>query len=65
MRLASPIGASLLFFSSFTAADVPPAPLPETYLARLAAAHIPAEAAAVVVRPLDGRSRGARTRSSR
>src|SRR3982751_6152684 len=30
------------------------APAPGTYLARLAAAHIPADAAAVVVKPLDG-----------
>jgi len=37
------------------AADPAPEPLvPGIYLARLAAAHIPAEAAAVVVKPLDG-----------
>ena len=29
-------------------------PVPSTYLARLAAARIPADAAAVVVKPLDG-----------
>jgi D-alanyl-D-alanine carboxypeptidase/D-alanyl-D-alanine-endopeptidase (penicillin-binding protein 4) len=39
-----------------TAADPAPAspPVPSAYLARLAAARIPAEAAAVVIRPLDG-----------
>src|SRR5690348_17080909 len=40
------------------AADLAPsaAPLPDIYLARLAAARIPGEAAAVIVRPLDGGS---------
>ena len=50
--------ASLLFFTAAGAADVEhpgaPAPQPEEYLAKLAAARIPADAAAVVVKPLDG-----------
>lgn len=55
MRFACSIAASLYLFSLHAgAADAPAAPQPETYLARLAAAHIPADAAAVVVRPLDG-----------
>jgi D-alanyl-D-alanine carboxypeptidase/D-alanyl-D-alanine-endopeptidase (penicillin-binding protein 4) len=51
--------ASLLAFTSIAGAadaDHPgaPAPQPEAYLAKLAAARIPADAAAVVVQPLDG-----------
>jgi D-alanyl-D-alanine carboxypeptidase/D-alanyl-D-alanine-endopeptidase (penicillin-binding protein 4) len=48
MRLA-PIAASFALVSSLATAAQP-----DAYLARLAAAHIPEEAAAVVVRPLDG-----------
>jgi D-alanyl-D-alanine carboxypeptidase/D-alanyl-D-alanine-endopeptidase (penicillin-binding protein 4) len=48
MRLA-PIAASFALVSSLATAAQP-----DAYLARLAAAHIPEDAAAVVVRPLDG-----------
>jgi hypothetical protein len=55
MRFVASLTATLAFISPFAAAaEAPPAPQPETYLARLAAAHIPADAAAVVVKPLDG-----------
>jgi serine-type D-Ala-D-Ala carboxypeptidase/endopeptidase (penicillin-binding protein 4) len=61
MRLAPSIAAALLLvpFASpgVGAQPVPagaPSPRPDTYLARLAAARIPADAAAVVVKPLDG-----------
>jgi serine-type D-Ala-D-Ala carboxypeptidase/endopeptidase (penicillin-binding protein 4) len=57
MRLVASIAASLLLLNAH-AADVDhpggPAPQPDTYLARLAAARVPADAAAVVVKPLDG-----------
>jgi len=57
MRLA-PIAASLVFATLAAAAepDHPggPPPQPEAYLSKLAAAHVPADAAAVVVKPLDG-----------
>jgi serine-type D-Ala-D-Ala carboxypeptidase/endopeptidase (penicillin-binding protein 4) len=47
---------AVLAWGSARAADPAPAapPAPSTYLARLAAARIPGNAAAVVVRPLDG-----------
>src|SRR5882672_9546093 len=44
--------ACLWLVSAAAAADTPLSPV--TYLARLAAARIPADAAAVVVKPLDG-----------
>jgi D-alanyl-D-alanine carboxypeptidase/D-alanyl-D-alanine-endopeptidase (penicillin-binding protein 4) len=57
MRLVS-IAASLALATLAAAAETEhpgaPPPQPEAYLAKLAAAHVPAEAAAVVVRPLDG-----------
>src|SRR6476659_9379243 len=57
MRLA-PLAASLLMATLAAAAEPAhpggPPPQPEAYLAKLAAAHVPADAAAVVVRPLDG-----------
>jgi len=53
MRFVPSLAATLALISSLAAA-ADPAPQPETYLARLAAAHIPADAAAVVVKPLDG-----------
>jgi D-alanyl-D-alanine carboxypeptidase/D-alanyl-D-alanine-endopeptidase (penicillin-binding protein 4) len=47
--------AALLVSASGLGADPPiAAPRPETYLARIAAARIPADAAAVIVKPLDG-----------
>jgi D-alanyl-D-alanine carboxypeptidase/D-alanyl-D-alanine-endopeptidase (penicillin-binding protein 4) len=58
MRFVAPIAAALLFLTPAGAAEAEhpcaPPPQPDAYLARLAAARIPAEAAAVVVRPLDG-----------
>jgi D-alanyl-D-alanine carboxypeptidase/D-alanyl-D-alanine-endopeptidase (penicillin-binding protein 4) len=61
MRLAPSIAATLLLVSLACPAvaaqpDPPggPPPRPDAYLARLAAARIPADAAAVVVQPLDG-----------
>jgi serine-type D-Ala-D-Ala carboxypeptidase/endopeptidase (penicillin-binding protein 4) len=48
--------ALAVFCSLARGADPAPvgAPVPSAYLARLAAAHIPNEAAAVIVKPLDG-----------
>jgi serine-type D-Ala-D-Ala carboxypeptidase/endopeptidase (penicillin-binding protein 4) len=59
MRLAPSIAASLLLVTSLVRAaesepPAGPAARPDTYLARLAAAKVPADAAAVVVKPLDG-----------
>jgi len=56
MHLASRIAVSLVLFTSLAtgAETAPPVPQPATYLARLASARIPADAAAVVVKPLDG-----------
>lgn len=56
MHLASRLAASFAFLTALAtgAEPAPPAPQPATYLARLASAHIPADAAAVVVKPLDG-----------
>lgn len=55
MHPARRLAASFVLLASLaSAAD--PAPQPATYLARLAAARIPADAAAVVVKPLDGGS---------
>jgi D-alanyl-D-alanine carboxypeptidase/D-alanyl-D-alanine-endopeptidase (penicillin-binding protein 4) len=55
MRFLAPACLALCFTLPAHAAD-PPAPVPATYLSRLAAARIPADAAAVIVRPLDGGS---------
>jgi serine-type D-Ala-D-Ala carboxypeptidase/endopeptidase (penicillin-binding protein 4) len=59
MRLVAPIAASLLVLASLASAaeaEHPggPRPQPDAYLARLAAARVPADASAVVVKPLDG-----------
>lgn len=53
MRLLCLAGISIGFLASVRGAE-PPAPSPDGYLARLAAARIPADAAAAIVRPLDG-----------
>src|SRR5688500_12128604 len=55
-QLAMAVVCAVLAWGSARAADPAPAapPAPSTYLARLAAARIPGNAAAVVVRPLDG-----------
>src|SRR5688500_18232026 len=64
MLLACRFAASIAFLSTFAAAAeperpaVPPAPQPATYLSRLAAARVPANAGAVVVKPLDGGTLG-------
>ena len=60
MRLASSFAAAAVFLTSLANAAEPSPPAvpgavqPTSYLARLAAARIPADAAAVVIRPLDG-----------
>jgi len=54
---AALMGACLLVSMPLRAAeDKPAAPGPATYLARLAAAKIPTDSAAVLIRPLDGGS---------
>jgi D-alanyl-D-alanine carboxypeptidase/D-alanyl-D-alanine-endopeptidase (penicillin-binding protein 4) len=64
MLPACRFAALIALLSTFAAAaeperpPVPPAPQPTTYLERLAAARVPANAAAVVVKPLDGGTLG-------
>ena len=64
MLPACRFAASIALLSTFAAGAeperpaAPPAPQPTTYLARLAAARIPANAAAVIVKPLDGGTLG-------
>ena len=54
LACAAALATSPVHAQAAAGADEPASPSPATYLQRLAAARIPADAAAVVIRPLDG-----------